>query len=216
MHTSPGKWWRHIIVNTHGSWLHGDRKGFRSRGHRIHSSGDYKHPPPPGEHAGLYRYQVERSADVVHILPELRAVVGQALVEALVNAGHVVLVGSCAERHAHAVVELPDNIIAVRAIVGEAKKVSSRSVKRQLPGQVWSRGGEYRRVKDNHHLANAYDYVFDGQEDGAWVWCSEQGESMRALLERFYPRRRYGRMARTPLPWNVGQCQGWVISNRSG
>lgn len=48
--------WFHIMWSTYGVWLHGDPRGFRDRFHRIHSSGDYKHPPPKGEHAGLHRY----------------------------------------------------------------------------------------------------------------------------------------------------------------
>jgi hypothetical protein len=45
--------WRHIIVNTKNTWFHGDDRAVRDRDHRIHSSGDYKNPPPEGEHAGL-------------------------------------------------------------------------------------------------------------------------------------------------------------------
>ncbi len=52
---TPGKCWWHNILSTHGSWLPGNPRGFRSRNHRIHSSGDYKNPPPLGEHAGLHR-----------------------------------------------------------------------------------------------------------------------------------------------------------------
>jgi len=53
---SPGQRWYHIILNTRGTWLPGDPRGFRSQSHKIHSSGDYKHPPPKGEHAGLHHY----------------------------------------------------------------------------------------------------------------------------------------------------------------
>lgn len=204
MLTSPEKWWRHLIINTHCSWLHGDRRGFRSREHRIHSSGDYKHRPPVGEHAGLHEFQLERSGEVVEIAPLLRSVIGAAFADALLDAGHPVLVASCAGRHAHAVTELPDNIIAIRAIVGEAKKVASRAVKKEMPGSVWSRGGEYRRIRDDHHLANAYDYVRDGQEDDAWVWYSEEGERIRTALEELYPRRRDGRKAPFALPRRAG------------
>jgi hypothetical protein len=45
---TPGNKWRHVIIKTRSSWLHGDERGFRDRGHRIHSSGDYKHGPPKG------------------------------------------------------------------------------------------------------------------------------------------------------------------------
>ena len=58
----PGMMWRHVIISTRRSWLHGDGRGFRSRGHRIHSSGDYKDPPPEGEHSGLLEYQRKQCA----------------------------------------------------------------------------------------------------------------------------------------------------------
>ena len=152
----------------------------------------------------MYAYESARAGDGVDIPPDLRPIIGAAFVQSLLDARHPVLVASCAQRHAHAVTELPDNIVAVRAIAGEAKKVSSRAVRRQLPGTVWSRGGEYRRIKDDHHLANAYDYVLYGQEDDAWVWCSEEGERIRTVLEVFYPRRRYGRKALSALPRRAG------------
>lgn len=197
---APGKCWRHVIINTHCSWLHGSPRGFRSRGHRIHFSGDYKNPPPPGEHAGLFRYHKERSSAPVDIGADLRQIVGTAMIDALLGAGDEVVVASVAERHAHALVELPDNIVAVRAIVGDAKRIASRAVKSHLPGQVWSRGGEYRRVRDEGHWANAFDYVLDGQEAGAWTWCSEEGAKVRESLLPRYPRRRSGRKAPSALP----------------
>jgi hypothetical protein len=197
---APGKWWRHVIVNTHGSWLHGDPRGFRSRGHRIHSSGDYKRPPPEGEHAGLYRHELGRAAPPIVIDADLRETVCRALANALLESGHRCVLASVGGRHAHVIVELPDNIVAVRAIVGDAKRVASRSVKQRLPGRIWSRGGEYRRIKDNHHFANAYDYVRDGQEGGARVWTSDEGERLRTSLESRYPRRRHGRKAPAAQP----------------
>jgi hypothetical protein len=63
-----GKRWRHVIVNTRCSWLHGDLRGFRNRKHRIHSSGDYRNPPPPEEHRVL---AVAVSGEHLHALVEL-------------------------------------------------------------------------------------------------------------------------------------------------
>jgi hypothetical protein len=200
---APVTCWRHVIINTHCSWLHGSPRGFRSRKHRIHSSGDYRNPPLPGEHAGLFRYHKERASDTVEIRPDLRRLVGQAFVHALTAAGHPVVVASVAERHAHALVELPDNIVVIRAVVGDAKRLASRAVKAQLPGQVWSRGGEYRRIRDDGHWANAFDYIVDGQEAGAWTWRSEEGARMREALLGRYPRRRSGRKAPSALPRRV-------------
>lgn len=65
----PGKRWRFVTVGTLNAWLPGDPRGWRSRHHKRHSSGDYKNPPPPGEHEGLYRYCKQRSGKpvVIHL-----------------------------------------------------------------------------------------------------------------------------------------------------
>jgi REP element-mobilizing transposase RayT len=171
-----GMAWRHVIINTLNSWHHGDVRGFRSRRHRIHSSGDYKNPPPKGEHAGLLRYQLSISGDVIEVARELRAVVGRAIVATLLEMNLRVLGAAVADRHSHFVVELPAELGGVKRIVGEAKRKSSRSVKQWLPGRVWSAGGTYKLVKDRGHLLNALDYVLFDQGEDAWTWSYRDGD----------------------------------------
>jgi REP element-mobilizing transposase RayT len=167
---ATGMCWRHVIVSTLNSWNHGDARGFRSRHHRIHSSGDYKNPPPKGEHAGLLKYQKSISGEPIDITEELRAIVGQTVVAMLLEMGFRVLAVSVADRHGHVVVELPVNLAEVKRIVGDAKRKSSRSVKRWLPGRLWSAGGTYKMVTDRSHLKNATEYVLYEQGDDAWTW----------------------------------------------
>ena len=83
--------WRHVIINTRNSWLHGDERSFRSRKHRIHSSGDYKKRPPPGEHLELNLYHGGKSSPEVHIEYAERAVIGRAFVAYLREKGYKVL-----------------------------------------------------------------------------------------------------------------------------
>src|SRR4051812_14964174 len=71
--------WRHVIINTKSSWLHGEKRGFRSRGHRIHSSGDYRNPPPFLEHSGLRIYHQERAEPTVFLDHELWPLIGRAI-----------------------------------------------------------------------------------------------------------------------------------------
>jgi hypothetical protein len=73
--------WRHIILNTKNTWLHGDDRGFRDRKHRIHSSGDYKNPPPEGEHPGLHRYFAERAGEEVVFDEDAKVTVGRAVLQ---------------------------------------------------------------------------------------------------------------------------------------
>ena len=124
-----------------------------------YSSGDYKNPPPVGQHAGLLRYQKSISADAIDLAGDIRAVVGRSIVASLLEMGYRVLWAAVADRHAHAVVELPFEIGAVQRNVGEAKRVSSRSVKKSLPGRIWSAGGTYKLVADRSHLKKATEYV---------------------------------------------------------
>lgn len=46
---APWNDWWHTIVTFKGNWLRGDPRGWRSRHHREHVDGDYKHPPPTGK-----------------------------------------------------------------------------------------------------------------------------------------------------------------------
>src|SRR5687768_11393954 len=103
------KVWRHIIINTHGSWHHGDHRGFRSRDHRIHSSGDYRNPPPAGEHTSLLSYRKRQCPDEVHIDTRLRPIIGRAFIEKLRAMGYRVIAVAVTKIHAHAVTELPDD-----------------------------------------------------------------------------------------------------------
>jgi len=166
----PGMCWRLVTINTRNSWLHGDRRGFRSRGHRVHSSGDYRDPPPAGEHAGLRAYHRARAASPTRIPHDLKPVVGQALIADLVERGYRVLAVSVCSDHAHLVVELPDAPRQIRAVIGEAKRASSRAVKHQMPGSIWSAGCDPRPKTRRWALAGAIRYVRDRQGQGSWTW----------------------------------------------
>ncbi len=145
--SSPGKRWRHLIINTHCSWLHGDERGFRSRGHRIHSSGDYKSPPPQDEHAGLRRYHQERSADTTILPRTVFKVVGEAIVQSLKNGGHNVTAVSVNTTHVHVLVELLDSVAVIKRVCGWCKFFGTRAIREAAPifrdREIWA-GGETR------------------------------------------------------------------------
>ena len=172
----PGKRWRHTILNTRCSWLPGDERGFRNRKHRIHSSGDYKNPPPPEEHSGLRKYHQERSGEPVTIPHALRSAVAKAFQEWLQKEGHGVLVVACGGKHLHALAELPDDMATIRAIIGRCKRAACEAVERELPGPIWAASGQFKRIKDQSHHRNAYRYIRDEQGPGAWVWTFREGD----------------------------------------
>ena len=76
---TPGKQWRHVVFTTLGSWLPGDPRGFRTREHKVHSSGDYKKPPPNGEHAELFKYSKEITPEKVLLPRHLWRTIGLAI-----------------------------------------------------------------------------------------------------------------------------------------
>src|SRR5437867_9298712 len=64
---APQRAWWHSQFSTYCAWLPGDKRGFRSGGHRIHSSGHYKKPPLAEEHAGLREYHQQRHPEPLEI-----------------------------------------------------------------------------------------------------------------------------------------------------
>lgn len=169
---TPGKKWRHIIFSTHNSWLPGDPCGFRNRDHRIHSSGDYKNPPPKGEHAGLHRYAKKISGAPVVLENEIRETIGLAIIAELKKQGCRVLAIAVAATHVHILCELPDDESEWRAIVGRCKTAACYAVREQKPGRLWGRNATYKPIDDRSHHANTFRYIL-GQA-GAWTWSFKE------------------------------------------
>lgn len=167
--------WRHVVIGTLRSWNFGDERGFRTRGHRIHSSGDYRNPPPPGEHARLHDWHVRRHAGPrVEIPLEVRRKIGAAFARKLLALEQRVIALSVGAKHLHALVELPDDYRRERALVGKAKNISSYVVRDDLPGRVWAAGGRFKLIKDRRHQLNVFVYISKRQEKGAWTWTMFQ------------------------------------------
>ncbi len=57
--SAPWNRWFHCIGGTYGSWLPGDRRGFRTRHHREHVEGDYRNPPPVGIYVSRHQGAAE-------------------------------------------------------------------------------------------------------------------------------------------------------------
>ena len=171
----PSSWWYHLILNARGTWLTGDERGFRSRHHRIHSSGDYKHPPPPDEHAGLYRYIKARARDAVAFPADLQPVIGQAILRKAASMDHRVLALSVDARHVHLLIHVPDSRREALRVMGSLKQYASHQIRARLPGRIWAGSGDPIRIEDDQHYANVRGYIWDHRLEGAWVWM-EQGE----------------------------------------
>ena len=176
MFHTPGKRWRHVIVNARGTWLPGDPRGFRDHRHRVHSSGDYRSPPPPGEHAGLYRYYFDRAAAAVRLPYCCLPAVGEATRQNLSKRLHALAVVAVTPVHTHFLVELPDDVAAIKPIIGWCKYFATRAARSmvaELNGvDLWAAGETYRPVDSAAHFRRAIAYVATRQGADAWVWRS--------------------------------------------
>lgn len=157
--------------------MHGDERGFRTRGRRIRSSGDYKHRPPVEEHEGLRRYHYSRSRDPIGFALDVRIRIVRSFVLKARSLGLRTITCSCGEQHLHSVVELVDDYALVKREIGKCKQRASYDVRDVLQGNIWSEGGQYKRIHDVEHLHNAYDYIRTRQESRTVVWSHREGEN---------------------------------------
>jgi len=182
MDIKVGHCWRFVTINTHSSWLPGDERGFRNRDHRIHSSGDYKNPPPKDEHAGLRKFNQDNSTQMVKISKLLRSIIGLAIIARLKKEGYRILAISVSFDHVHILVELPDDIPTIKRIMGRCKRNACEAVKHEMPGTIWSSGGDWKPVDDQERQDNSYNYVLTKQRPRAWTWSFKDGQT-QALLD---------------------------------
>src|SRR5262245_13842180 len=132
-----GMVWRQVVISTRSSWLPGDDRGWRSRGHKRHSSGDYKKPPPKGEHEGLNRYVKKRAMEEVHIKWGLRERIGLELLKQFQKRGSLALCISVSKVHIHVLAELPLDEKETKRIVGLCKGAASHAVRDVMPGCIF-------------------------------------------------------------------------------
>jgi REP element-mobilizing transposase RayT len=162
--------WVHLMWSTYGAWLHGDPRGFRDRFHRIHSSGDYRSPPPPGEHAGL-REHVRRimHKDPVLLGPSLRARALRAILEKAARERLLVVCAAVSATHVHVLARLDP--LSIAASIGKLKRHSSHAIRDAIPGQVWGARRHVRAIRDRAHQLEAFRYILrHARSEGAAVW----------------------------------------------
>ncbi|HEX3356276.1 MAG TPA: hypothetical protein VHS31_04775, partial [Tepidisphaeraceae bacterium] len=144
---------------------------------RVHSSGDYKHRPPEKEHAGLRKYNEAHSQKTIQFDIKLRVFVLASFLCKLRLLGYRFIAASIGEKHLHILVELPWNLEELRRTIGKCKQRASHAIRNQIPGSIWSEGGEYKWVKDKRHLHNIYDYIRTKQELETIVWSHRNDEN---------------------------------------
>jgi hypothetical protein len=162
--------WFHIILTSYGAWLYGDARGFRTRHHREHVEGDYKHPPPAGAFAKREaRSKASLKQAPVEWAPDFRRIVGGALVARLQNLGAFVLCASVSRQHVHILAKVPRTL--ARQWSGLAKK-HAWFVARDAGwiGKMWGKRGKQLPVRDRAHQLNVHRYILAHSREGAWIW----------------------------------------------
>jgi hypothetical protein len=161
--------WYHILT-TYGAWLHGDARGFRTRHQREHVEGDYKNPPPPGK----YKAREERSRESLKHAPPrlakpLREIVGTAVKERLEALGAMIVCITVSGQHVHLLAKMQSS--QVRNWTGAAKRHAWYALReRGWSGKLWGKGRKTIPIKSRRQQLNAYRYLLDHADVGAWVW----------------------------------------------
>ena len=162
--------WYHVNANTYGTWLPGDPRGWRERKHKKHVNGDYRNPPPAKSGDGMHNYAggLLRQSPV-RLTNVQRAIVGQAMVDLLVEQKVELLVFCLDATHLHLLGRF--SITQVRPVVGRAKKHAYFELRNhKFVGRLWGNGSNVVPVKDRQHQLRVFDYITEHRDKGAWVW----------------------------------------------
>jgi hypothetical protein len=165
--------WFHTQIWCYGNWLPGDPRGFRSDNHRIHSSGDYKHRPPTGEHAALHHHaQQSLTQPPVQLSPFHFPIALEAMRRWFMLQSLPLLAVSVGAQHSHLLCRLP--AARTDCWIGRLKKYASQRLSifdRTLPSRIYAAKGEPKRIKDLDHLRECYPYiVVKHAREGALTW----------------------------------------------
>jgi len=167
--------WVHVMSSTRGHWLPGDVRGFRDHDRRVHSSGDYKTPPPKDEHAGLRAYADRITQRRVSFKPAMRPAIGEAMLRKFEYLNVAVRVLAVGETHVHVLARIGNE--DAKEVFGRVKQYASHQVRRDLKGTIWGEGSYPVRIADHEHYRVVVEYIRDHAAEGAWVWENPRATS---------------------------------------
>ncbi|NQU23262.1 MAG: hypothetical protein HQ567_18435 [Candidatus Nealsonbacteria bacterium] len=167
--------WYHVNGHTYGTWLPGDPRGWREKGHKQHVAGDYKNPPPAGSGDPLLEYSRDAlTQPPTHLDTAQREIVGRAIVERLVGLQYETIAFSLDEIHFHLLAKFSDG--EVKTPVGLAKKHAYHELRDHgFERKLWGRRAHVVPIRDRQHQLNVFEYVVRHRENGAWVWTFREG-----------------------------------------
>jgi hypothetical protein len=162
----------HVMGNTYGTWLPGSPKGFRTRHHREHIDGDYKHPPPRGKYERRHaKARSLMSRDAVFLTVEQRSRALDEFLGSLRRRGFEPEVMSVDRVHFHLLCRFPD--CDPRRWVGLAKRECSHYCKQSghgAVGGIWAVRAECKPIADVGHFHRTVGYILDHEAAGAAVY----------------------------------------------
>ena len=175
----------HVNVNTFGTWLRGDARGWRARHHREHVDGDYRNPPDPDAHrTQLLNSKRSMKEPPVHLLPEARRLACGVFIETFNQRSIDVVACAINDHHFHALARfrLTDDhrppaamtrnqpiYALIRHEVGLAKSRSARAISQAglLPeGGVWAKRFKITAITDRRHQIAVANYIARHAEHG--------------------------------------------------
>jgi hypothetical protein len=173
MSIQPYKNLYHCMGHTYGTWLPGNTKGFRTRHHRQHVEGDYKHPPKENYAALLQHARSIMKRPPVELNIQQRKLALEAFVNSLLKRKIEVKVCAIDAVHFHILAPFPEH--NPRHWIGIAKKESSHFLKINncgIDGGVWAVRCECIPIEDAEHEENCEGYIADHAGRGAAVWMA--------------------------------------------
>jgi len=161
--------WFHLILTTYAAWLPGDPRGFRTRHHRDHVDGDYKHPPSEGLYDGLHRaVRANQKQPTVTLTSQLRELIANALCDRLNRLGSTVAIISVSARHSHVLAKFPPRL--TRHWAGIIKRHATYTLKEHgWNRRLWAKGEKFLRIRNRQHQLNAFGYIQRHADEGAFV-----------------------------------------------
>jgi len=82
---------------------------------------------------------------------------------------------SVSDKHVHLLMQTELGYEELKLLAGKLKTISSLSIRSELPGNVWARGGYFGRIESENHFNATRHYITRKQEPGAFVWDFELG-----------------------------------------
>jgi REP element-mobilizing transposase RayT len=148
-----------ITFRTYGTWLHGDARGSTDRNHNIFGT---PHIPP---NSNWKSFSEERMSGRPLVLDaERRSVVEQSIRETVVHRGWKLLAVNVRTNHVHTVItanKKPE--LVLNALKANATRMLKASGHWLLPHSPWADKGSCRWIWNEHGIANAIEYVVNGQ-----------------------------------------------------